>query len=130
MKGFRKKCYDAINDDLNTPIVIAELFDACKIINQVNDGKVTLTKDDIDELKDLFQAFLIDILGVRTEIVAGDDAQALEPFEKAVDLLLEIRKESKVKKDWATSDLIRDRLAAIGFDVKDTKDGFEWSLKM
>ncbi len=130
MKGFRKKCYDAINDDLNTPIVIAELFDACKIINQVNDGKATLTKDDIDELKDLFQAFLIDILGVRTEIVAGDDAQALEPFEKAVDLLLEIRKESKVKKDWATSDLIRDRLAAIGFDVKDTKDGFEWSLKM
>lgn len=116
--------------DLNTPIVIAELFDACKIINQVNDGKATLTKDDIDELKDLFQAFLIDILGVRTEIVAGDDAQALEPFEKAVDLLLEIRKESKAKKDWATSDLIRDRLAAIGFDVKDTKDGFEWSLKM
>lgn len=130
VKGFRKKCYDAINDDLNTPIVIAELFDACKIINQVNDGKATLTKDDIDELKDLFQAFLIDILGVRTEIVAGDDAQALEPFEKAVDLLLEIRKESKVKKDWATSDLIRDRLTAIGFDVKDTKDGFEWSLKM
>ena len=130
VKGFRKKCYDAINDDLNTPIVIAELFDACKIINQVNDGKATLTKDDIDELKDLFQAFLIDILGVRTEIVAGDDAQALEPFEKAVDLLLEIRKESKAKKDWATSDLIRDRLAAIGFDVKDTKDGFEWSLKM
>ena len=130
MRGFRNKCYDAINDDLNTPIVIAELFDACKIINQVNDGKATLTKDDIDELKDLFQAFLIDILGVRTEIVAGDDAQALEPFEKAVDLLLEIRKESKAKKDWATSDLIRDRLAAIGFDVKDTKDGFEWSLKM
>ena len=130
MKGFRKKCYDAINDDLNTPIVIAELFDACKIINQVNDGKATLTKDDIDELKDLFQTFLIDILGIRTEIVAGDDAQALEPFEKAVDLLLEIRKESKAKKDWATSDLIRDRLAAIGFDIKDTKDGFEWSLKM
>lgn len=130
VKGFRKKCYDAINDDLNTPIVIAELFDACKIINQVNDGKATLTKDDINELKDLFQTFLIDILGIRTEIVAGDDAQALEPFEKAVDLLLEIRKESKVKKDWATSDLIRDRLAAIGFDVKDTKDGFEWSLKM
>ena len=126
---FRKKCYEAINDDLNTPIVIAHLFDACKVINQVNDGKATLTQADIDELKALFQTFLIDILGVRTEIVAGDDAQALEPFEKAVDLLLEIRKESKAKKDWATSDLIRDRLAAIGFDVKDTKDGFEWSLK-
>ena len=126
---FRKKCYDAINDDLNTPMVIAELFDACKVINQVNDGKATLTQEDIDELKDLFQTFLIDVLGVRTEIVSGDDAQALEPFEKAIDLLLEIRKESKAKKDWATSDLIRDRLAAIGFDIKDTKDGFEWSLK-
>ena len=129
VKQFRKKCYDAINDDLNTPMVIAELFDACKVINQVNDGKATLTQEDIDELKDLFQTFLIDVLGVRTEIVSGDDAQALEPFEKAIDLLLEIRKESKAKKDWATSDLIRDRLAAIGFDIKDTKDGFEWSLK-
>ena len=129
VKGFRSKCYAAINDDLNTPIVIAELFDACKAINQVNDGKATLTQADIDELKDLFQTFLVDILGVRTEIVASDDAAALEPFEKAVDLLLEIRKESKAKKDWATSDLIRDRLAAIGFDVKDTKDGFEWSIK-
>ncbi len=129
VKQFRKKCYDAINDDLNTPMVIAELFDACKVINQVNDGKATLTQEDIDELKNLFQTFLVDVLGVRTEIVAGDDAEALEPFEKAIDLLLEIRKESKAKKDWATSDLIRDRLAAIGFDIKDTKDGFEWSLK-
>ena len=129
VKGVRKKCYEALNDDLNTPIVIAELFEACRMINLVNDGKATITQEDIDELKAVFSDFLIDVLGVRTDIVSGENANVLEPCEKAVDLLLDIRKESKVKKDWATSDLIRDRLDAIGFNVKDTKDGFEWSLK-
>ena len=127
--GFRAKCYDAINDDLNTPTVIATLFDACRVVNQVNDGKATLVQADIDELKDLFKTFLIDILGIRMDIVEGGGAGALEPFEKAVDLLLEIRRDAKQKKDWATSDLIRNRLEEAGFDVKDTKDGFEWSLK-
>lgn len=126
---YRQRCCDAMNDDLNTPMVIAELFDACRIINQANDGKAQLSQEDIDALRDLFRTFLVDILGIRTELVAGDGNATLEPFEKAVDLLLQIRKESKAKKDWATSDLIRDRLAEIGFDVKDTKDGFEWSLK-
>ena len=129
VKEFRPRCYEAMNDDLNTAMVIATLFDACRIINQVNDGKATLTQADIDELKDLFQVFLVDVLGVRTELVASEEAGTLEPFEKAVDLLLEIRKEAKAKKDWATSDLIRDKIAALGFVVKDTKDGFEWSLK-
>ena len=129
VKEFRSRCYEAMNDDLNTAMVIATLFDACRVINQVNDGKATLTQADIDELKDLFQVFLVDVLGVRTELVASEEAVTLEPFEKAVDLLLEIRKEAKAKKDWATSDLIRDKIAALGFVVKDTKDGFEWSLK-
>ena len=129
VKEFRSRCYEAMNDDLNTAMVIATLFDACRVINQVNDGKAMLTQADIDELKDLFQVFLVDVLGVRTELVASEEAGTLEPFEKAVDLLLEIRKEAKAKKDWATSDLIRDKIAALGFVVKDTKDGFEWSLK-
>lgn len=129
VKEFRPRCYEAMNDDLNTAMVIATLFDACRVINQVNDGKATLTQADIDELKDLFQVFLVDVLGVRTELVASEEAGTLEPFEKAVDLLLEIRKEAKAKKDWATSDLIRDKIAALGFVVKDTKDGFEWSLR-
>ena len=77
----------------------------------------------------MFDTFLVDILGIRTDIVEGGSSAALEPFEKAVDLLLEIRKEAKAKKDWATSDLIRKRLEEAGFDVKDTKDGFEWSIK-
>ena len=129
VKDFRTKCNEAMNDDLNTPIVLATLFDALKIVNSVNDGKASLTAADIDELKDLFKTFLVDILGIRTDMIEGENDAALEPFEKAVDLLLELRKEAKAKKDWATSDLIRDRIEAIGFNVKDTKDGFEWSLK-
>ncbi|MBQ9074300.1 MAG: cysteine--tRNA ligase [Muribaculaceae bacterium] len=130
VSGYHAKCYEALDDDLNTSIVIAHLFDACRAINQVNDGHASATAQDIETLKDLFNTFLVDILGVRTELVAGTgNADALRPFEEAVDLLLQIRSESKAKKDWATSDLIRNRLAEIGFDVKDTKDGFEWTLK-
>ncbi|MEG0560783.1 MAG: cysteine--tRNA ligase [Muribaculaceae bacterium] len=124
----KARCYEAMNDDLNTPIVIAHLFDACRIINQVKDGNATITQIEIDNLKDVFKIFLTEIMGIRTEMSAGGDAN-IKPFEDAVDLLLDIRNEAKAKKDWATSDLIRDRLAAIGFDIKDTKDGFEWKLK-
>ena len=130
VKQLKAKCYEALDDDLNTPIVISHLFEACRLINQVNDGNATATADDIKALKELFDRFLVDILGIRTEMLAGTGSgDALRPFEQAVDLLLEIRRESKAKKDWATSDLIRNRLTEIGFDVKDTKDGFEWSVK-
>ncbi len=128
--GLRQRCYDALNDDLNTPIVIATLFDACRIINQVKDGTATLSEADINELKELFRIFLVDILGIRTDMVEGaSQPDAMKPFEQAVDLLLEVRAQAKAAKDWATSDLIRDRLAQAGFDVKDTKQGAEWSLK-
>ena len=130
VSGFETKCYEALDDDLNTSIVISHLFDACRLINQVNDGNATATAQDIDTLKKLFNTFLVEILGIRTEIVAGTGSgDALRPFEDAVDLLLQIRSEAKSKKDWATSDLIRNRLSEIGFNIKDTKDGFEWSLK-
>lgn len=125
-----QKCYDALNDDLNTPIVIAHLFEAVGIINRVADGYATATAADIDALKALFQTFLFDILGMRPEAAdLGGDEKALEPYRGAVDLLLQVRAEAKAKKDWATSDLIRDRLAALGFNVKDTKSGVEWSVK-
>ncbi len=128
VSDLREKCAEAMNDDLNTPIVIAHLFDACKAINQVNDGKATISQADLDELKDTFKTYLFDILGIIDE-KAGGNGVNLKPYEEAVNLLLDIRRESKAKKDWATSDLIRDRLAAIGFDVKDTKDGYEWKVK-
>lgn len=131
VKDLRAKCYEAMDDDLNTPIVIAHLFEACRLINQVNDGKTTATADDIKELKELFDIFLINILGIRTDILGNgaSSGEALKPFEDAVGLLLDIRAKAKASKDWATSDLIRNRLSEIGFDIKDTKDGYEWSLK-
>ncbi|MDE5810200.1 MAG: cysteine--tRNA ligase [Muribaculaceae bacterium] len=129
INGLYTKCYEALDDDLNTPIVIAHLFDACRIVNLINDGAAKATAEDIKNLRQLFDTFLFNILGMRDEMVSGTDANAMKPFEEAVDLLLSIRSEAKSKKDWATSDLIRDRLAEIGFNIKDTKDGFEWSLK-
>ena len=129
VSNIRRKCYEAMDDDMNTPIVIANLFDALRLVNQVKDGHAKATQTDIDELKAVFDIFLVDILGVRTEMAgSGDNGEALRPFEQAMDLLLEMRAKAKANKDWATSDLIRDRLAAIGFTVKDTKDGAEWKL--
>ena len=128
--AIEKACYQAMDDDFNTPVVIANLFDACRMINMINDGNAAASAAQIDALKSIMQTFLGDILGVSTENAAGEQGEAaMKPFEDAVDLLLEIRSEAKAKKDWTTSDLIRDRLAAIGFDVKDTKQGFEWSVK-
>ncbi|MDE6326829.1 MAG: cysteine--tRNA ligase, partial [Duncaniella sp.] len=125
-----RDCYEALDDDMNTPMVIARLFDALRLVNQVKDGHATATQADIDELRRVFDTFMVEVLGIRPDTIegAGDNAEALKPFEDAVDLVLEIRAKAKASKDWATSDLIRDRMAAIGFTVKDTKDGAEWSL--
>ncbi len=125
VKGLRERCEEAMCDDLNTPIVISNLFDATKAINSVTDGKATISKEDLDELKQTFEVFVKDILGLRVEESNNTQDKA---YKGAVDLLLEIRKQAKTNKDWATSDKIRDELANLGFSVKDTKDGFEWSL--
>ena len=123
------KCYEALDDDLNTPIVIAHLFEAVGIINKVRDGHATASGADVEKLRRLFDIFLFDILGMRPDAADVADTKALDPYRGAVDLLLQVRSEAKSKKDWATSDLIRDRLADLGFAVKDTKDGVEWSVK-
>lgn len=128
LENYEARCAEAMNDDLNTPHVIATLFDACKAINQVNDGHATISAADIEELKRVFQVYLFDVMGVRDDAAGGGDVN-LEPYKKAVDLLLDMRKTAKVNKDWATSDLIRNKMNEAGFDVKDTKDGFEWKLK-
>lgn len=127
LPDFLANCYEAMDDDMNTPIVISHLFEAGKVINSATDGKMQLSQKNIDDLKHLFKVMLVDILGIKV----GDEAQGtnMKPFEGAVDLLMEIRSNAKQQKDWATSDLIRDKLAALGFDVKDTKSGFEWSVK-
>ena len=126
VSGLRDKCEEAMCDDLNTPVVISLLFDAAKSINLVADGKATISQADLDELKDVFKVFLEDVLGLTFDSNSSSSSNAA--YKGAVDLLLELRKQAKANKDWATSDLIRDKLAALGFSVKDTKDGFEWSL--
>ena len=123
------KAYEAMDDDLNTPVLLAVLFEACAMVNRINDGTDRATADDLEALRRLFDTFLIEILGIRIDTGADGAATDLKPYEDAVDLLLEMRSQAKANKDWATSDLIRDRLAAIGFDVKDTKNGFEWSIR-
>lgn len=125
---YMKMCREALDDDLNTPMVIAHLFDAAKIINSATDGNACLTQADIDRLKETFDTMLGQILGIRLGAAAEAGAD-LKPYEGAVDLLMEIRANAKSNKDWTTSDLIRDKLAALGFNVKDTKNGVEWSLK-
>ncbi len=129
LDDYGAKCAEAMNEDLNTPIVISVLFDACRVINQVNDGKATLTQADIDSLKQVFATYLFDVLGVVDNADSSAGGVDLEPYRKAVDLLCEMRSQAKAEKNWALSDQIRDRLAQAGFDVKDTKDGCEWKVK-
>ncbi|MDU1892189.1 MAG: cysteine--tRNA ligase [Dysgonomonas sp.] len=126
-KALRAKCYEAMNDDINSAIVIAHLCEASTTINSAVAGNITLTQEDINELKDIFDIFLFSILGIRNDAVSGNNNN--EAFGKAVDMLLEIRQKAKENKDWATSDHIRNELAKAGFEIKDGKDGAEWKLK-
>ena len=125
----KEKCYDALNDDFNTPIVISHLFDLARLINQVADHHATITQQALDAAKDMFRLFAVDLLGLQIDNAAGNGGAAREEaFGHVVDMLLEQRMKAKANKDWATSDMIRDQLAALGFEVKDTKDGFTWKL--
>ena len=121
---FRQKCYDAMNDDINTPIVISHFFDIAKIINTVNDHKATLTKADLDELLSLFDTFVFDVLGLRDE-AASDNTQLIDGL---MQMILDMRATAKANKDWTTSDKIRDSLKALGVTVKDGKDGATWEI--
>ena len=127
LPDYMAQAYEAMDDDLNTPQVIAVLFDASKTINSASSGDVKLTAEQIEVLKKLFDTFAIDLLGLKLG-GSADASTDLTPYEGAVDLLLDIRKQAKANKDWATSDLIRDRLADLGFEVKDTKTGVEWKV--
>jgi cysteinyl-tRNA synthetase len=131
LAGLRRKCEAALCDDLNTPVVIAHLFDAGKTINALCDGKGTISSADLEELKSVFRLFTEDLLGLSTAAAAAASSpsdQRDEAYKKAIDLLLSVRQQAKERKDWATSDRIRNEMTALGFRVKDTRDGFEWEL--
>ena len=127
IKGLKEKCYEAMNDDLNTPILISHLFEGAKIINQIISGKQKIDPTDLELLQEIFQVFFFEIMGMKQE-VAQDESRE-EAFSKAVDMLLDQRMKAKANKDWDTSDYIRDQLTALGFEINDTKDGYDWRLK-
>jgi cysteinyl-tRNA synthetase len=125
IKSLERNCYDAMNDDFNTSVVIAQLFDAIRIINSANDKKVTLTQTDIDILKNIFQHFVFDVMGLKKEEETGKANTALESVMK---LVLDLRAKAKENKDFATSDEIRNKLTDANIQVKDGKDGVSWSI--
>ncbi|GAB6121382.1 cysteine--tRNA ligase [Dysgonomonas termitidis] len=120
------RCYRALNDDLNTAVLISLLCEASNYVYLALYQDVLMTVDSIEHLKKIFDTFLFDILGIRNEASSANNNEA---FGKAVDLLLDIRQKAKENKDWATSDQIRNELAKAGFEIKDGKDGAEWKLK-
>ena len=123
----RQKCYDAMNDDLMTPAVISNLFEACHIVNLLIDHKAQISEEDLKELSETMHLFAFDILGLVNERGANNDARETA-YGKVVDMVLDLRAKAKANKDWAVSDQIRDALAEAGFQVKDTKDGVTWKL--
>ena len=127
VKTFRQRCYEAMNDDLQTPLVISYLFEACHLINTLLDHKAEICADCLKELGDAMKLFAFDLLGLKNE--KGDNNVAREEaYGKVVDMVLDLRAKAKTDKDWATSDKIRDALSEAGFEVKDTKDGVTWKL--
>ena len=127
VKAFRQRCYEAMNDDLQTPLVISYLFEACHLINTLLDHKAEICADCLKDLGDAMKLFAFDLLGLKNE--KGDNNVAREEaYGKVVDMVLDLRAKAKADKDWTTSDKIRDALAAAGFEVKDTKDGVTWKL--
>jgi cysteinyl-tRNA synthetase len=116
-----ERCYAAMNDDFNSPVLIAELFEASRIINSVHDGKMKINQVNLDLLKSLMKTFVQDVLGLKDEQADNDD------LPKILNLIVELRNEAKANKDYATSDKIREGLSKVGFQLKDSKEGTLWS---
>ncbi len=123
--ALQKKCYDALNDDLNSPIVISLLFDGLKNINAIVAGTETIDDNNLKILKNIYTTFVQNILGLKIE---NQNIANNQMLENVVNMVLDLRVKAKDNKDWATSDFIRDRLTKIGIKVKDKKDGYEWEI--
>lgn len=122
---WRQSCYDAMNDDFNSPILVANLFEAVKYINQIKEGSQTINSEDLSLLKETLHVFVFDVLGLKnvTKTDAGTDK-----LSAAVDILIKLRQEARANKDFALSDKIRDELASVGIQLKDGKEGTSFSL--
>jgi cysteinyl-tRNA synthetase len=123
--SLKAKCYEAMNDDFNSPVLIAHLFEASRIINSAFDKKLKVTEADIEMLKAIYKDFVFDVLGLKEEESGGRLNNAMQ---NVMDIVLELRAKAKRERDFALSDQIRDRLIAAGVQVKDTKEGSTWKL--
>jgi cysteinyl-tRNA synthetase len=115
------RCYAAMNDDFNSPVLIAELFEASRIINSVHDKKLKIDATNLEMLKNLMNTFVLDILGLKNEQAANDD------LPKVLNFVVGLRNEAKVNHDYATSDKIRNGLQGLGFQLNDSKEGTSWN---
>ena len=126
VKAWEEKCYEAMNDDFNTPVVIGHLFEAVKFINQVKDNYATINKADLELLKSVLGVFTFEILGLESQQNSDSNADKLNA---AIELLIKLRKEARVNKDFALSDQIRDELSEVGITLKDGREGTTYSIK-
>jgi cysteinyl-tRNA synthetase len=121
-----KNCYSALNDDLNYPVAISHLFDGIRFINAVSDGKETVSEKDLHELKKLYREIVFDVLGLKDERQEPEKERLLA--SELIEVLLEFRNEARLRKDFSTSDKIREQLHKLGIRIEDTKDGTQWEF--
>jgi cysteinyl-tRNA synthetase len=119
-----KKCYSAMDDDFNTPILIAHLFDGVRIINSVKDGKENLSSSDLDKLKALFNTFVLNVLG----LISSKESSGNNLTNEVMEIVLKLRGNAKSTKDFTTADLIREELNKLNIQVKDGRNGSSWEL--
>jgi len=124
--AFRAKLYEALDDDLNSPVLLSALFEGVKFINSVTDGTEKISRQNLETLKALFDTFVFDILGLRDDDAAKGDEKLTGDL---IRIITGLRQDAKGKKDWDTSDKIRDELKLAGIILKDTKDGVTWELE-
>ncbi|MCQ2119846.1 MAG: hypothetical protein MJY84_07980, partial [Bacteroidales bacterium] len=119
--------YDALCDDINTPVALSYIFEGVRMINSAKAGEIKLSKGDYETLLQLFDDIVFGVLGLKDEN-ASDSSKGKDVVSGLMEMVLEDRAKAKAAKDWAASDAIRDRLKALGISVKDTKDGAEWTI--
>ena len=125
VQELEKKCYGAINDDFNTPILIAHLFEAVKLINLIKANKASLNNNDLILLKSIFDIFANQVLGLKRE----NHQKSNDFTNEIMDVILKLRKHAKINQDFITADLIRDELDGLGIQIKDSRDESSWEIK-
>lgn len=122
LEDIKAKCYAAMDDDFNSPVLIAELFEVVRIINSIYDNKLTINATDLEALRSFIQAFVFDILGLKDDQVGDVDS-----MDDLMQIIIGIRNDAKKNKDFVTSDSIREKLTEVGIQLKDSKEGTLWN---